>query len=305
MADDFDYGSPATDRQTFAAIAIVGAILALLFIVLDIGDLVSKSAQSLNDPHAPTVPVVSFRLLALAMGVWAVVKMFRVGAGNMVVLLHEERKLKLIHPIGIEKFVTFSSWTLLSNILYFSSVLLAAFYRMNEAPIPSLLEHFQIIMFAVACGTSFLTATVVRHIILPDFIDSQRDSQYMFQYHEQVMHNFAAIFMAIEVLLVVPTLRPEFALYCVGMGLIYVCFAYIYAYNGGGFYVYSFIDPRLRYAPFTMLALALAIAVFYLGIVLVTLVVEWNIFIGGVLMTAWVSLIVQFWSNDPNAQSSS
>ena len=54
-----------------------------------------------------------------------------------------------------------------------------------------------------------------------------------------------------------------------------------------------------------MLALALAIAVFYLGIMLVTLVVEWNIFIGGVLMTAWVSLIVQFWSNDPSAQSSS
>ena len=305
MGGDLDYGSPTTERQTFAAIAIVGMVLALLLIVLDIGDLVSKSAQSLNEPQAPTVPILAFRLLALAMGVWAVVMMFRVGAGNMTVLLHEERKLKLLHPIGFEKFVTFSSWTLLSNILYFSSVLLAALYRVNEAPIPSMLEHFQIIMFAVACGSSFLTATVVRYIILPDFFDSQRDSQYMFQYHEQVMHNFAAIFMAIEVLLVEPSMRPEFALYCVGMGVIYVSFAYIYAYNGGGFYVYSFIDPRLRHAPFTMLALALAIAVFYLGIMLVILVVEWNIFIGGVLMTAWVSLIVQFWSNDPNAQSSS
>ncbi len=305
MADDFDYGPPNTDRQTFAAVAIVGTVLALLFMFLDIGELVSKSAQSLNNPQAPAVPMMAFRLLAFAMGVYAVVKMFQVGAGNMMVLLHEEKKLKLLHPIGIEKFVTFSSWTLLSNIFYFGSVLLAALYRMNEATVPSLLEHFQIIMFAVACGSSFLTATVVRHIILPDFIDSQRDSQYMFQYHEQVMHNFAAIFMAIEVLLVVPSMRPEFALYCVGMGLIYVCFAYIFAYNGGGFYVYSFIDPRLRYAPFTMLALALAIAVLYLGIMLVTLVVEWNIIIGGVLMTAWVSMIVQFWSNNPNAQSSS
>jgi hypothetical protein len=305
MADDFDYGPPNTDRQTFAAVAIVGTVLALLFMFLGIGELVSKSAQSLNNPQAPAVPMMAFRLLAFAMGVYAVVKMFQVGAGNMMVLLHEEKKLKLLHPIGIEKFVTFSSWTLLSNIFYFGSVLLAALYRMNEATVPSLLEHFQIIMFAVACGSSFLTATVVRHIILPDFIDSQRDSQYMFQYHEQVMHNFAAIFMAIEVLLVVPSMRPEFALYCVGMGLIYVCFAYIFAYNGGGFYVYSFIDPRLRYAPFTMLALALAIAVLYLGIMLVTLVVEWNIIIGGVLMTAWVSMIVQFWSNNPNAQSSS
>jgi hypothetical protein len=305
MADDFDYGPPNTDRQTFAAVAIVGTVLALLFMFLDIGELVSKSAQSLNNPQAPAVPMMAFRLLAFAMGVYAVVKMFQVGAGNMMVLLHEEKKLKLLHPIGIEKFVTFSSWTLLSNIFYFGSVLLAALYRMNEATVPSLLEHFQIIMFAVACGSSFLTATVVRHIILPDFIDSQRDSQYMFQYHEQVMHNFAAIFMAIEVLLVVPSMRPEFALYCVGMGLIYVCFAYIFAYNGGGFYVYSFIDPRLRYAPFTMLALALAIAVLYLGIMLITLVVEWNIIIGGVLMTAWVSMIVQFWSNNPNAQSSS
>ena len=208
MADDFDYGPPNTDRQTFAAIAIVGTVLALPFIFLDIGQLVSKSAQSLNNPKAPTVPTMTFRLLAFAMGVYAVVKMFQVGAGNMMVLLHEEKKLKLLHPIGIEKFVTFSSWTLLSNIFYFRCVLLAALYRMNEATVPSLLEHFQIIMFAVACGSSFLTATVVRHIILPDFIDSQRDSQYMFQYHEQVMHNFAAIFMAIEVLLVVPSMRP-------------------------------------------------------------------------------------------------
>ena len=176
---------------------------------------------------------------------------------------------------------------------------------MNEATIPSPLEHVQIIMFAVACGSSFLTATVVRYIILPDFIDTRRDSQYMFQYHEQVMHNFAAIFMAIEVLLVVPSLRPEFALYCVGMGLVYVCFAYTQAYNGVGFYVYSFIDPRLRYAPITMTLLALAIAVFYLGVVLASVILEWNIVVGWVIMVCWVSLIVQFWSNDPNAQSSS
>ena len=54
-----------------------------------------------------------------------------------------------------------------------------------------------------------------------------------------------------------------------------------------------------------MLGLAGAIAVFYLGILLASRLVEWNVYLGSIVLALWVSLIVQFWSNDPQTQSSS
>lgn len=302
MSDDLDYGSEHTDRQTFAAMGVLGVLLALALWLMDFQVKINQSAASLMEFSTPAPLVFSWRVVAACLGLWAVVSMFRVGPGNMQALLHKERTVKLIHPVGFEKFVTFSSWTLLSNILYFLSVIAGSMYG---SATPGWLETAQIVMFVIACGSAFLTATVVRYIILPGFVDQARDSQYMFQYHEQVMHNFAAMFLAIEVVLVGPIMHPQFALYCVGMGLVYVCFAYTMAYKFGGYYVYSFIDPRLRNAPFVMIALAFAIGLFYLGIYLASLIVAWNQLAGALVLLIWVALIVQFWSNDPATQSSS
>jgi hypothetical protein len=135
--------------------------------------------------------------------------------------------------------------------------------------------------------------------------NSDRDSDFLFTYHEQVMHNFAAIFLAVELVLVAPTLHPEFALYGIGMGLVYVSFAYVFAYQGGGYYVYSFIDPRLRYAPIVMSGLAATIAAFYLAIYVVSHVVHMNALLGAMLIASWVIMIVQFRPTQKTNQSSS
>ena len=119
------------------------------------------------------------------------------------------------------------------------------------------------------------------------------------------MHNFSAIFLAVEMVLVVPTLRPELSLVCVGMGLFYVFFAYVNAYHGSGFYVYSFIDPRRRYAPVVMMALAAALAVFYVCMYVVSLIAAANLLVAALILTAWVSSIVQFSPTREPDQSSS
>ena len=106
-------------------------------------------------------------------------------------------------------------------------------------------------------------------------------------------------------MLVAPTLHPEFALYGIGMGLVYVSFAYVFAYQGGGYYVYSFIDPRLRYAPIVMSGLAATIAAFYLAIYVVSHVVHMNALLGAMLIASWVIMIVQFRPTQKANQSSS
>lgn len=301
MDEGLDYGGTSNAQQTFAAVGLIGALLAVAFATLDLDTVVEDSAHSMVEPFIPIGAVLGWRLIALMFGLAAIVSMFRAGPGNMQVLLHEQRTMTVLHPVGFQKFVTFSSWTLLSNILYFASVSVATILHINGSTVPLWLATLEMAMFAVACGSAFLTATVVRYIILPDLFDSNRNHDYMFQYHEQAMHNLAAIFLAVEVVLVAPTLHPYLALFCLGMGLVYVCFAYSFAYMGGGYYVYSFIDPRLRYAPFTMLGLAFAIAVFFLAILMASMVVQMNTWLGALLLAIWVSLIVQFRGPTPEA----
>ena len=294
MSEDLVYGNDNTDRWTFLATAGVAVGLTVAFTQVSLKPLWQESARSLVDPWAPNALVMLFRFIALACGVWAVISMFRVGPGNMQVLLHERRTMKVLHPINFEKFVTFSSWTLLCNILYFGSVSAASVMTFNGNEVPLWLERFEVSMLAIACSSAFLTATIVRHILLPNLMKSDRDPNFLFTYHEQIMHNFAAIFLAVEVVLVGPTLHYQFGLYCIGMGLVYVCFAYLFAYQGGGYYVYSFIDPRLNNAPFVMLGLAAAIGVVYSMMTFFSVVVEMSPFIGALLIAGWVSQIVQF-----------
>ena len=305
MAEQLDYGKPGTAGQTFGALALVGVLLAYVFATLDLAPQIAETAQSFIEPTAPLGAVLGWRLIATGFGIAAVVSMFRVGPGTMEVLMHEKRELALLHPVGFEKFVTFSSWTLLSNILYFVSSSVAAGLHLSGREVPAWLEVTQVCMFVVACGSAFLTATIVRHVILPKLFESNRDTAFIFLYHEQMMHNLAALFLAIEVVIVAPKLHPQLALFCIGMGLVYVCFAYLFAYKGGGFYVYSFIDPRLKYAPFTMMGLAVAIAVFFTGVHLASLIVVANIWAGALVLALWVSLIVQFRPPERETQASS
>ena len=108
------------------------------------------------------------------------------------------------------------------------------------------------------------------------------------------MHNFCAIFLVGEILLCQPNLAPEFMLFGIYIGLFYALFAYPYAKYGGGYYVYSFIDPRLQYAPFLLSGLAVLVSTFYLGVWLMSVLLSKSGFIGAVLFIAWVALIVQF-----------
>lgn len=305
MGEGLVYGSQQTDRQTFALMAVVAGLLVWFSFGLDWSNLIHTSAESFNDSWANPTVVLLWRITCAGIGIGAVVSMFRIGAGTMQVLMHEERAMKVLAPVGREKFVTFSSWTLISNILYFSSAGAASLLAIIGIEVPLWVEALQTVMFAIACGSAFLTAAVVRHVILPDLFQSDRSSDFIFKYHEQMMHNYSAIFLAVEMVLVVPKLQPELAIICVGMGLFYVFFAYVNAYHGSGFYVYSFIDPRLRNAPFVMMALAVALAVFYVCMYVVSLIAAANLLVAALILTAWVSLIVQFSPTREPDQSSS
>ena len=260
-------------------------------LIIDLFGSVDESALSFQ---SSSYLVLAWRLLCLSVGLYAIFFMFKVGSGNMLVIRLEDNQEELLHPVGIEKFVTFSSWTLLANVLYFAVASLLQLLNNGESTDIGLLGTLQVIIFVAGISMAFLTATVVRHIILPNEVRIAREHSHMFLFHEQIMHNFAAIFLAVEMILVSPNLAAEFALFGLFFGIIYLSFAYVNAYYGGGFFVYSFLHPKPKIAPIFAVGLASSLAVFYLGLWLVSEVRQTNIWLSGITMIVWVLLIIQF-----------
>ena len=272
-------------------IIAVSISVMIVGLIIDLFGSVDESALSFQ---SSSYLVLAWRLLCLSVGLYAIFFMFKVGSGNMLVIRLEDNQEELLHPVGIEKFVTFSSWTLLANVLYFAVASLLQLLNNGESTDIGLLGTLQVIIFVAGISMAFLTATVVRHIILPNEVRIAREHSHMFLFHEQIMHNFAAIFLAVEMILVSPNLAAEFALFGLFFGIIYLSFAYVNAYYGGGFFVYSFLHPKPKIAPIFAVGLASSLAVFYLGLWLVSEVRQTNIWLSGITMIVWVLLIIQF-----------
>ena len=279
-------------RYTILTIFFVGMGVLLYAINIDLLSLVN---QSVNSFHSTSSLVFSWRLICLSVGICAIIYMFNCGPGNMRVLMLKNSEEVIYHPDGIEKFITFSSWTLLVNVIYFASASLVQTLDYLEISSPHILSQIQVIAFCTGIAIAFLTATIVRHIILPDEAKLGRKYDHMFLFHEQVMHNFAAIFLAIELIILRPKLIPEFAIFGLFLGIIYVVFAYFFAYFGGGYLAYSFIHPKPKIAPFLVIGLASFIAIFYTGLWFISTLDQ---VLAGILLSAWVMLIVQFKRNN-------
>lgn len=278
-------------RYTILTIFFVGMGVLLYAINIDLLSLVN---QSVNSFHSTSSLVFSWRLICLSVGICAIIYMFNCGPGNMRVQMLKNSEEVIYHPDGIEKFITFSSWTLLVNVIYFASASLVQTLDYLEISSPHILSQIQVIAFCTGIAIAFLTATIVRHIILPDEAKLGRKCDHMFLFHEQVMHNFAAIFLAIELIILRPKMIPEFAIFGLFLGIIYVVFAYLFAYFGGGYLAYSFIHPKPKIAPFLVIGLASFIAIFYTGLWFISTLDQ---VLAGILLSAWVMLIVQFKRN--------
>ena len=71
-------------------------------------------------------------------------------------------------------------------------------------------------------------------------------------------------------------------------------FSYAYARAPQGYYIYSFLDPRIKMAPVYLLTLLFACCLFYLGLWGMSILIHWNALLGGMALVFWVSRIVLF-----------
>ncbi len=273
---------------TVSAIFIAASMVLFFSHIIDITSHLNDAYDSFSNSSKV---ILVWRLICFSIGVSAIIYMFTCGPGNMRVVTQKKNEEITTHPVGIAKFVTFSSWTLLVNVIYFGVASLIQIFDIFELTIPEILSQIQVLAFCIGISIAFLTATVVKYIILPDEVRIGREHSHMFLFHEQIMHNFAAIFLAIELIITQPNLVYEFAILGLLFGLVYLTFAYYFAYFGGGYFVYSFLHPKPKTAPFFVIGLAISIAIFYLGIWLISTLDQ---LLSCALIATWLVLIVQF-----------
>jgi len=291
--DSFDeYHSNDDMYRSIGTLAVFSVLTIALLYTFDVVSHLADTGASLSTPSP--LPLFLWHLLCLLVGLLAIVYMYRMKTGHMIVRSHEKKSDVLIHPLRLQKFVTFSSWTLILNVIYFAIATLSSYRLFVDSDIPQWLNQLLAGSFVTALGASFLTSTVVRFVILPGNHADAEHHKRQFWFHNQVMHNFCTIFLVVEIIITTPQLQFSYMLFGILIGLAYALFAFPFAVYGGGYYCYSFIDPRLQKAPIFILMLALAISLSYVGVWLVSELILFNIILGSLLLVAWCSMIVQF-----------
>ena len=294
MMDALNHYHPNDDTaRSFVVLFVITSVSVFLLVSWDVQMLLRETGSTLAKGNS-LVLLSIWHIVCMLLGLSAMVFMFRMKTGHMVVRSHVQKKDILIHPLGIKKFVTFSSWTLILNVLYFSLATLVSFIMLTGAIPPAWLTQSLGGIFVTAIGASFLTSTVVRYVILPRNESDDEHHKRQFWFHNQMMHNFCTVFLVIEILLTSPQLEFMYMLFGILIGLAYALFAFPFAVFGGGYYCYSFIDPRLQKAPLFITMLALAISLSYIGVWFVSELISFNVVVGGLLLIVWCSQIVQF-----------
>ena len=292
--ESYDQYHPKDDVvRSMSVLSIMTLVSLILLFSWDVISLLVGTGNSLTQGPSDVVMAI-WHIACLLVGLRAIAFMYTMKTGHMIVRSHEKKLDVLIHPLGIKKFVTFSSWTLILNVMYFFFATLSSFVLLAGMDLPSGLAQLLGGVFVTALGASFLTSTVVRYVILPGNYSDEEHHKRQFWFHNQMMHNFCTVFLVIEILLTSPQLEFVYMLFGILIGLAYALFAFPFAAFGGGYYVYSFIDPRLQKAPLFITMLALAISLSYVGVWFVSELMSFNIFIGVSLLIAWCSQIVQF-----------
>jgi hypothetical protein len=291
-----DYGGKDYSPYTYATISVVLLMSFGAMWRLDLITAIENTPFQFQSNRFPDILLAIFRTACFLLSVYTIVILMVCSKvpGNMTALRHKERDFHLFDLLGIERLVTFSSWTLIIFGLVFLFSSIGTWCSVFGNEVPDSVRLLSAAIYPLALCSAFLTSTVVRYIIIPSEIKMERDLSHLFLPHEIVMHNLTVILLAVDLIATQPNLRPEFGLMGVIIGIIYVIFAYIWANYGGGYYVYSFIDPRVKGAPMFLSGLAFSIGLFYLGLWLIVELMNEIYLLGVLLLCLWVKQIIMF-----------
>ena len=274
----------------------ITALSVAFFFVVGVNDMIGEAGRSYQTSSLPMVFIGVFRYACAYLAFHTIVfwMIRNPEPGRMFVIHHETSEETMIRTKGFERIGTFSSWTLMVFGLAFFVAGTATWMAVFNVDVPPMLDTLTVLLMPIAYGAAFITATVVRYVIIPEEISMERPFGTFFKNYELVMHNYTVMFLALDLFLVQAQLEWQFGIFPIYFGIVYVLFSYAYARAPQGYYIYSFLDPRIKMAPVYLLTLLFACCLFYLGLWGMSILIHWNALLGGIALAFWVSRIVLF-----------
>ena len=136
-----------------------------------------------------------------------------------------------------------------------------------------------------------MTCVVSFHII-DNEISKGNNIDHLFYWYEIVMHNLNVVILGTA--LIINNMEVDWRYFSLPIifGIIYVFWARIYA-NLAGVYIYNFLDPRLKGAPFIHFLLLSFLMFTFVIVIFFERLVDWNLFIGVLLIILFTGAIVR------------
>ena len=302
-SDMLRYGEKDNSKIVYLLIFLLSILCIWYSYSMNLYEKIIQNGVSPSSNFIPTILIAVFRTLCAYLAFHSVLFWMILDrkGGFMYAYSHEKKEVLPLRIYGLTRMVPFSSWNAIVFSLTFISLSIISWMSILEINTPNLLHVITSILFSISLGMTTLTATIVTYVIIPGAVKSRDDYHYLFEKHQQVMHNWVLILIITDLIITNPSMLPEFAVFPISMAIIYAIFAYIYANWGGGFYVYQFIDPRLKYATIIMTSLGIMIGAFYILTVFISYILELNRIIGSLIFITWTYSIVLF--KDPKSKN--
>jgi hypothetical protein len=287
--------SPRT-KVTFTIVTAVFVLLLWIGFATDLFLHKASTKSIVNSDKIPDILLGLFRLGAAYLAFHAIVFWMVISPrpGIMYSINYHTGNVDQHEVEGLERLVTFSSWQLILCGIFFFLAGLVSWLTIFEMDIPSFLNRIIPLLYFMALSASSLTAIVVRYVIIAADFKSRNPLGHLFLKHEQVMHNWTLILLSVELVLGSIEVIPEGVILGGFLGGIYFYFAFVWARFFGQYFVYDFIDPRPKSAPYAIVGLVLAFGVFFMTMYALYLVLEWNQWVGIPLVALFVQRSVLF-----------
>ena len=117
--------------RSMSVLSIITLGSLVLLFSWDVPSLLVGTGNSLTQGPSDVLMAI-WHIACLLLGLRAIAFMYLMKSGHMIVRSHEKKEDVLIHPLGIKKFVTFSSWTLILNVMYFFFATIGSFFLLAD-----------------------------------------------------------------------------------------------------------------------------------------------------------------------------
>ena len=289
-----EYGERDRHLETAAMIIVLTFALLYYIGISDILGATHTQSQVAASEYVPDILLTLFRTAAAVLAIFTVVSIcINEDGGLSLPLFYDSRQRGEIVMMGAHRLVPFTVWSFIAFGLYFIIAAASSWVLVLGGEVPWWALASAPILFATACGAALLVTVVVTFYLIPSNAAKGFDVSKYFEWYEVVMHSGNVIILGAELILGGIDITLGMVAFPMLFGMVYIGFANAYAVFGGGIYMYDFLDPRLRGGPIIHLILLLLIFGFYCVTLVLDALVDWNVVVGFVGVTAGAYSIVK------------